>query len=222
MSAGEARSPGNGRAVADQAAGGLRVVQGDRVLTRFRTQKTGALLAYLAYPLHRGNGKTLIQALVEFASPGCLLLLLDNCEHLLSACAQLAESLLRACPKLCIWATSREGLVIQGEQTYRVPSLSLPDRKRLPPLERLQEYEAVQLFTDRARLSDPSFAVTEASPSGDCPYHVPLLTPAHRRSPPWLGGPFVIATWHPALPSLPASAQDVSSRMESHAEQRGM
>src|SRR5205823_2371374 len=67
--------------------------------------------------------------LTEHLRPKSLLLVLDNCEHLLTACAQLAESLLRACVKLRVLASSREGLGIAGEQTYRVPSLSLPDPK---------------------------------------------------------------------------------------------
>jgi non-specific serine/threonine protein kinase len=92
-----------------------------------------------------------------------LLLLLDNCEHLLAACAQLTESLLQACPRLRVLATSRESLRLPGEQTYRVPPLSVPDGGVLPPLERLGEYEAVQLFADRAVLSHAGFTVTAAN-----------------------------------------------------------
>jgi predicted ATPase/class 3 adenylate cyclase len=108
-------------------------------------------------------GRTLTATLTDYLRPKSLLLVLDNCEHLLSACAQLAESLLRACPKLRILASSREGLGIGGEQTHRVPSLSLPDARHLLPLERLQEFEAVQLFADRAALCQPSFTVTSAN-----------------------------------------------------------
>src|SRR5205823_4583413 len=89
------------------------------------------------------------------------LLLLDNCEHLVSACASLAETLLKACPDLRILATSREGLGIHGEQTYRVSSLLTPDPRRLPPLPELMQYEAVRLFLDRSRLNRPDFALTE-------------------------------------------------------------
>jgi non-specific serine/threonine protein kinase len=105
-------------------------------------------------------GRPLSATLSDYLRSKQVLLVLDNCEHLLSACAQLADALLRACPKLCILASSREGLGITGEQTYRVPSLALPDTRRLPPLERLREFEAVQLFADRARLSQPTFAMT--------------------------------------------------------------
>jgi DNA-binding SARP family transcriptional activator len=105
----------------------------------------------------------LTQTLVEHLKPRCLLLLLDNCEHLLSACAQLVERLLRPCPQVRILATSREGLGLPGEQIYRVPSLLLPEASHLPPVEELQEFEAVKLFADRAALSQPGFAVTPAN-----------------------------------------------------------
>jgi predicted ATPase/class 3 adenylate cyclase len=88
-----------------------------------------------------------------------LLLILDNCEHLLNACAELVDSLLNSCPQVVIIATSREALGIQGEQTYRVPSLQLPDPNSLPVLEQLTQYESVRLFIDRACLGSPDFAV---------------------------------------------------------------
>ena len=75
-----------------------------------------------------------------------LLLILDNCEHLIQACAELAEALLQACPALQILATSREGLNIPGELTWRVPSLALE--------------EAARLFEERARAVNPQFMVT--------------------------------------------------------------
>jgi class 3 adenylate cyclase len=106
-------------------------------------------------------GKPLSQTLVDFLKPKHLLLLLDNCEHLLSACAELAEQILRNCPGVQILATSREGLNIPGETTYRLPSLSLPDPRQLAPTaESLSQYEAVRLFIDRATAAVPSFAVT--------------------------------------------------------------
>jgi predicted ATPase/class 3 adenylate cyclase len=110
--------------------------------------------------LREDPGRSPTQTLLEHLRRRAVLLLLDNCEHLLLACAQLAEDVLRGCPQLRLLATSREGLGIMGEQTYVVPSLSLPDPRQLPPLDRLQEFEAVQLFADRAALSRPAFAVT--------------------------------------------------------------
>jgi len=106
-------------------------------------------------------GRPLLEALVAFVEDRSLLLVLDNCEHLVEACAELAERLLRACPRLAILATSRETLGVAGETSWRVPSLSLPDPRNPPPLERLHGYEAVRLFAERARSARPSFEVTE-------------------------------------------------------------
>jgi non-specific serine/threonine protein kinase len=89
------------------------------------------------------------------------LLILDNCEHLLAACAQLTDALLRTCQNLRILATSREGLDIAGELTYSVPGLSLPDPRGRPNLERLRQFEAVRLFIERASFSRPGFVMTE-------------------------------------------------------------
>ena len=100
--------------------------------------------------------------LLDYFQSKQLLLILDNCEHLIDACAQLAETLLRACPNLRILATSREALGIAGETAWRVPSLSLPDRQ-LPPVESLMEYEALRLFIDRAKSALPTFTVTDQS-----------------------------------------------------------
>jgi predicted ATPase/class 3 adenylate cyclase len=108
-------------------------------------------------------GRTLQQTLLDSLKTRRLLLLLDNCEHLLSACAQLADLLIRSCPQVKVLATSREGLGIAGETTYRVPSLSLPDPHHLPPIENLSQFEAVRLFLDRAGAAMPDFAVTHAN-----------------------------------------------------------
>jgi predicted ATPase/class 3 adenylate cyclase len=106
-------------------------------------------------------GHTATATLSDYLRSRSLLLLLDNCEHLLAACAQLADLLLRACPKVRILATSREGLGITGETTHRVPSLSLPDRKRLPAVEELTGFEAVDLFVERATAAMPSFRLNQ-------------------------------------------------------------
>ncbi|HEV8338454.1 MAG TPA: tetratricopeptide repeat protein [bacterium] len=89
------------------------------------------------------------------------LLILDNCEHLITSCAQLAETLLRGCVRLCILATSRESLGIQGETTLNLRPLSLPEARTVPVSTTLQESEAVRLFVDRAVASHPGFALTE-------------------------------------------------------------
>ncbi len=109
------------------------------------------------------GARPLTQTLIEHLKPRALLLVLDNCEHLLSAAAQLAEALLRACPGVRVLASSREGLGIAGEVTYRVPSLSVPDPRHLPPVDALGQFEAVRLFIERAMAALPSFSVTNAN-----------------------------------------------------------
>lgn len=111
-------------------------------------------------------GRPLMDTLVSHFKDKKLLLILDNCEHLLDASARLADAIGKQCPNVHIIATSREPLAIQGEQVYRVPSLSTPDPKKKESLESLNQYEAVRLFIDRALLAQPSFAVTnENAPS---------------------------------------------------------
>jgi predicted ATPase/DNA-binding XRE family transcriptional regulator len=89
-----------------------------------------------------------------------LLLVLDNCEHLLDACAQLVDGLLRACPGVRVLATSREPIGIGGETAWRVPSLPVPKAQLATAPEHLLEYPAVQLFVQRAIAAQPRFALT--------------------------------------------------------------
>lgn len=103
---------------------------------------------------------TLAEALANVLRPRQLLLVLDNCEHLLAACAQLIETLLRACPQLRVLVTSREALTISGETVWLVLPLRVPDTYQLPPIEGLLTYEAVELFIERARSVRPSFTLT--------------------------------------------------------------
>jgi predicted ATPase len=105
-------------------------------------------------------GREMAATLVDALRPRSVLLVLDNCEHLLAACADLAATLLRACPHLRLLATSREALGIQGETLWGVPPLSLPDARRLPPAKDLVRYEAARLFVDRAVATAPGFTVT--------------------------------------------------------------
>lgn len=106
-------------------------------------------------------GKTPIQLLVDFLRPKRLLLILDNCEHLLKACAELAAELLHSAPRLTILATSREILGVGGEFPFRVPPLAMPDPRRLPPLDTLANIDAVRLFVERARFVYPGFTLSE-------------------------------------------------------------
>ncbi len=109
--------------------------------------------------------RSLADNVLDFLRSKALLLLLDNCEHLLSACARLSQTLLQGCPHLRILATSQEELGVAGEALYLVPSLSLPDLARLPSRERLTQYEAVRLFVERAILSQPRFTLTDGNAS---------------------------------------------------------
>jgi predicted ATPase/class 3 adenylate cyclase/tetratricopeptide (TPR) repeat protein len=113
-----------------------------------------------ALNVHEEPGKPLLQTLATALKARRLLLVLDNCEHLLDACAHLADMLIRACPNLKILASSREGLGIAGETIYRIPSLSLPDLKQTATPASLRMYEAVRLFVDRAMAALPTFTVT--------------------------------------------------------------
>ncbi len=92
-----------------------------------------------------------------------MLLVLDNCEHLITACATCVDVLLHAAPDLHILVTSREPLAIAGETTYRVPSLNVPDREHLPPLAELAQFEAVRLMVERGAVVLPGFAVTDVN-----------------------------------------------------------
>jgi non-specific serine/threonine protein kinase len=100
-----------------------------------------------------------VDTLVTTLRDAALLLVLDNCEHLITACAGLVEILLDACPNLHILATSREALRLSGEFPWLVPSLPLPDPDA--GLIELAENDAVRLFVDRVRWHRPGFALTQ-------------------------------------------------------------
>ena len=106
-------------------------------------------------------GRPQVETLSDYLKPKKTLLVWDNCEHLVEACAGLAEALLHTCPDLRILATSREALGITGETTWVVPSLSLSDPHDLPHVEELLRYEAVRLFVERAAAVVPGFAPTD-------------------------------------------------------------
>ena len=111
------------------------------------------------FGIREGMDRQAIEALKNFLLGKSLLLILDNCEHLLDACTQLSKSLLAHCPDLRILTTSREILNIEGEATYFLPTLSIPERSN--SLEILSEYESIQLFVDRAALVLSQFQLTK-------------------------------------------------------------
>jgi predicted ATPase len=90
-----------------------------------------------------------------------ILIILDNCEHLISSCSELAEKLLKSVSGLTLLVTSREALNISGELGWRVPSLSLPDIEKHPDIDELIRFESIQLFTQRAITGQPSFELSE-------------------------------------------------------------
>jgi predicted ATPase/class 3 adenylate cyclase len=104
-------------------------------------------------------GRSQVDTLLAHLAGRRLLLLFDGCEHLLAACAALAEMILRTCPHVRILATSREPLRIGGEMTWRVPSLSIPDTVVISGGDDAKRFDAVSLFIERARQSKPDFAV---------------------------------------------------------------
>ncbi len=107
--------------------------------------------------------QSLIIVLINYLRKRHMLVILDNCEHLLSACAELCGQLLQACPGLIILTTSREVLNLPNELAFSLSSLSLPDSSQIITLQQLKQSEAVQLFYQRAKLIEPDFSLTEAN-----------------------------------------------------------
>jgi predicted ATPase/class 3 adenylate cyclase/predicted negative regulator of RcsB-dependent stress response len=114
--------------------------------------------------LREEAGRPALTMLSDYLRAKTSLFILDNCEHLIDACAKFADAILHAAPKIKIFATSREALGI-GETAYRVPSLSLPptDFQSLRDFGNLTHYEAVRLFIDRALAVKTDFTVTNAN-----------------------------------------------------------
>jgi len=102
-------------------------------------------------------GRSVPQSLIAACGDRQLLVILDNCEHVIAEAATVADQLARACPRMIILATSREPLAIEGEHLYRVPSLFVPPLSADP--EALLACDAVRLFADRARQQRSDFAV---------------------------------------------------------------
>jgi len=103
-----------------------------------------------------------IDALVAALKAKNILLILDNCEHLVEPTARVVDALVRGCPKLAVLASSRQGLGIAGEATYRMPSLGLPDPGTVAsssPVD-LKRYGAIALFVERAETADQHFVLT--------------------------------------------------------------
>jgi predicted ATPase/DNA-binding winged helix-turn-helix (wHTH) protein len=151
--------------------------------------------------LKEQQGRSLTQTVNEYLASRHLLLVLDNAEHLLAACAQLADEVLSRCAQVVILVTSRERLGIAGELTYRVPSLSVPDPERNATPEELSTYESARLFVERARLHRPHFAVTAQNAPA-------LASVCHRLD----GIPLAIELAAPRVRSM--SVEEVNRRLD--------
>jgi predicted ATPase len=110
------------------------------------------------FAVTRVAGTPLIRSMTEYIRAQRVLLVLDNCEQIISSTAALCRELLTACPNLRVLATSRERLGVTGEALYRVPSLSLPDEDAT--VEEAFHHDAVRLFAERSQLASSEFAVT--------------------------------------------------------------
>jgi predicted ATPase len=118
-----------------------------------------------AFGLIEQPRKAPTESLINFLAARQVLCVLDNCEHLVNACAQLAGTLLKHCSGLRILATSRDVLRVDGEVTWRVPSLTTPDAERPYTLDELQRCETVQLLVQRANAARPGFRVSDGNAS---------------------------------------------------------
>ncbi|MGB7873842.1 MAG: adenylate/guanylate cyclase domain-containing protein [Anaerolineales bacterium] len=116
------------------------------------------------FGLRESPGRPLADLVIDYLRAKQLLLILDNCEHLIDACARLADQLLRHCPNLKVLASSREALGINGEAVYRVPSLSLPEQVE-PTRDAVLSCESAQLFVERVSAANPNFKLTDENAS---------------------------------------------------------
>jgi predicted ATPase/class 3 adenylate cyclase len=110
------------------------------------------------FAVTRVAGTPLIRSMAEYIGAQRVLLVLDNCEQVISSTAALCRDLLTACPNLRVLATSRERLGVTGEALYRVPSLSLPDLDAT--VEEAYRHDAVRLFVERSQLASSEFVLT--------------------------------------------------------------
>ena len=111
------------------------------------------------------EGGDLAEIVRQYVKGRRMLLLLDNCEHIVQGCAEFARQLLQFSPHLRMLATSREPLRLAGEATLRLEPLSVPDPDAAASAESLSSFDAVRLFVDRAAAAQPGFALTDANAS---------------------------------------------------------
>ena len=145
------------RGLADEYADGVRMVE----LAALKNPRLVVQTVADVLKVRERPGRAVDDAVVDSLRQQQLLLVLDNCEHLIQACAEFAEMVLRACPALRILATSREPLRVEGETIWRVGSLSLPGSLGGVPIDETLRSEAGRLFIDRVQAALPDFTLTE-------------------------------------------------------------
>jgi predicted ATPase/class 3 adenylate cyclase len=123
-------------------------------------QLPGAVAAAMKLPDH--SGSAVLASVIEVLAAQDVVILLDNCEHVIDDAARFCEQVIRYCPGVRFLATSREPLGIEGERVYRVPSMSLPRRDAITADE-LADSDSVELFCERARSHEPGFVFDDAS-----------------------------------------------------------
>ncbi|MFO1304846.1 MAG: winged helix-turn-helix domain-containing protein [Burkholderiales bacterium] len=152
-----------------------------------------------ALNLQQGSAKSATEAIARHCKGRRLLLIFDNCEHVLDASARLSDGILRFAPEPTVIATSREPLRTEGEQVYRLSSLSLPEPASA--LESMRRSEAVQLFVDRAQHRQPDFVLTA--------HRAPIVAELCRRLD---GIPLALELAAARLDSL--SLEDINARLD--------
>jgi len=115
--------------------------------------------------VHERPRQPIAETVVEHLRGRRLLLVVDNCEHVIADSADLVHAILRSCPGVTVLATSREPLRVSGETVWRVAPLAVPDSRAFIDLRELTHYEAVGLFLDRARLAAPGFEISAENAS---------------------------------------------------------
>lgn len=184
---------------ADQFADGVWFVD----LSNVTNPELVAAAVASALNVREEPNRPVADSLVDALDERDLLIVIDNCEHVIDACAKLVDRLLRSCGRLIVVATSREPLAIDGEQVLRVPLLSLPDPSdAVVPAAALQS-EAVALFCERAGVHQPAFTLDESTVA-------PVVSLCRRLD----GIPLAIELAAARLRSM--SITEIDSRLDNH------
>ncbi len=146
-----------GAAVLDDMQGGVWLVE----LAPLAKTSSAIHAVAGALRVQESSHRPLLESLIAYLANRSLLLVLDNCEHVIAQARTLSSAILRSCPEVRILATSREGLGITGERVFRMPSLPVPPAAQIACAHGVQDCAAVRLFTDRACAADAAFTLTD-------------------------------------------------------------